>query len=369
MASLGLGDQWRVLAANDFSSSKASAYRTNFPSHNFFEEDVWDISADEIQAPVDLAWASSPCQDFSHAGTRKGFSGQRSSAFFGFWRIISSLQQQNREPQTIVLENVPGLLTSGGGADFSAVCTAFSSLGYNFGVVEIDAANFVPQSRQRIFLVATKRPVPKAVRRDCHDQGLFHTRRVLHAFQSLSQEMQERWIWWKLPEPHSAPPPLSAVLEPWNVANWHTLDETQHLLSMLSGGQKERFRVAQQGRERLYVTGFRRMRQFQGLKVQRLELRFDDRAGCLRTPGGGSSRQFLFEVTPNHIRSRVLSARECARLMGLPEDYILPKSANKALHLLGDGVVVDVVRWLNKYLLMPLCQREVVTLNVKRLAA
>jgi DNA (cytosine-5)-methyltransferase 1 len=86
----------------------------------------------------------------------------------------------------------------------------------------------------------------------------------------------------------------------------------------------------------------------------RAEARFDGLAGCLRTPGGGSSRQFLLRVQGRETSARLLSAREAARLMGLPEDYRLPRRYNEAYHLLGDGVVVPVVRFLADHLLRPL---------------
>jgi DNA (cytosine-5)-methyltransferase 1 len=59
-------------------------------------------------------------------------------------------------------------------------------------------------------------------------------------------------------------------------------------------------------------------------------------------------------VEGKKVRSRLLSAREAARLMGLPDTYILPGRYNEAYHLAGDGVCVDVVRFLAKSLLEPL---------------
>lgn len=91
-----------------------------------------------------------------------------------------------------------------------------------------------------------------------------------------------------------------------------------------------------------------------GQKVQRAEVRFDDIAGCLRTPGGGSSRQLILVVDGNAVKSRLISSRETARLMGLPEDYHLPKKYNEAYHLTGDGVVVPVVRHLAEQLFEPI---------------
>jgi DNA (cytosine-5)-methyltransferase 1 len=91
-------------------------------------------------------------------------------------------------------------------------------------------------------------------------------------------------------------------------------------------------------------------------------IRFDGLAGCLRTPAGGSSRQIIVVVDGKSVRSRLLSARETARLMGLPDAYKLPPNYNEAYHLTGDGVVVPLVRHLTRHLFEPLlAQRRIPT--------
>lgn len=94
---------------------------------------------------------------------------------------------------------------------------------------------------------------------------------------------------------------------------------------------------------------YRRTRTEGGKKMQRAEIRFDDVAGCLRTPSGGSSRQVIVVVDGSRVRSRLISARETARLMGLDDSYKLPKNYNEAYHLTGDGVAVPVVRHLAQH--------------------
>jgi DNA (cytosine-5)-methyltransferase 1 len=65
---------------------------------------------------------------------------------------------------------------------------------------------------------------------------------------------------------------------------------------------------------------YKRTRQDEeGNRAQRAEIRFDDMAGCLRTPVGGSSRQSIMIVEGDSVRSRLLAPREAARLMGLPD--------------------------------------------------
>jgi DNA (cytosine-5)-methyltransferase 1 len=114
----------------------------------------------------------------------------------------------------------------------------------------------------------------------------------------------------------------------------------------------EKLRRAQLLKKKIVGTVYRRIRPNEdGVKVQRAEIRFDQISGCLRTPVGGSSRQTIVVVEGREIRSRLLSPREAARLMGVPDEYPLPARYNEAYHLFGDGLAVPVVRWLNIHLL------------------
>jgi DNA (cytosine-5)-methyltransferase 1 len=70
--------------------------------------------------------------------------------------------------------------------------------------------------------------------------------------------------------------------------------------------------------------------------------------------GGGSSKQFLMIVRNAETRMRAINPREAARLMGMPEDYVLPSDPTEALSLCGDGVVVPVVRFLAERVIEPL---------------
>ena len=105
MARLGLGAAWRCLLANDFDPVKARAYAANFPdaAGHLAQGDIWSLSTADLPGQADLAWASSPCQDFSLAGGRAGLNGGRSSAFFGFWRLMQGLDKEGRAPRLIVI--------------------------------------------------------------------------------------------------------------------------------------------------------------------------------------------------------------------------------------------------------------------------
>jgi DNA (cytosine-5)-methyltransferase 1 len=355
MARLGLGERWRCLFANDFDPVKARTYRANFADaeHHFHESDVWSLTANDIPGRADLAWASSPCQDFSLAGSRAGLKGGRSSAFFGFWRLMQALDAEGRAPRLIVIENVVGLLTSHGGTDFTALCRALNDAGYRFGALEIDAAHFTPQSRPRVFVIAAK-----AELKPLEGPGPFHTRAIAAAHARLPDDLKAAWLWWRLDAPARRNIALDDLLEPDEACAWRTEAQTQRLLAQMDGLNAARIETLKALGGRHAGAAFRRMRG----GVQRAEARFDGLAGCLRTPRGGSSRQLILVVEAGKLRSRWLTAREGARLMGLPEDYRLPASQSPALHVIGDGLAVPVVRHLAAELLEPLLAAPVQTM-------
>jgi DNA (cytosine-5)-methyltransferase 1 len=350
MARLGLGPNWRCLFANDFDPVKAGAYRDNFSdaAEHFHQGDVWKVDPADLPRGVDLAWASSPCQDFSLAGGRAGLAGGRSSAFFGFWRLVEALGAD--APRAVVIENVCGLLTSHGGDDFTALCRALAAQGYRFGALEIDAARFLPQSRPRVFVVATRAEVPAGLLGD----SPFHTRAVREAQARLPEDLAQHWLWWRGEAPARRNADLASLLEPDDRVAWRPPEQTERLLALMGPLHRARVEAARTSGARTVGAVFRRMRIEDGRRVQRAEARFDGLAGCLRTPRGGSSRQTLVVVEGGEVRSRLVSPREGARLMGLPDSYVLPAAATSALHVVGDGVAVPAVRWLAAQILEPL---------------
>lgn len=349
MARAGLGEAWTCLFANDFDPLKARTYRANWPGKPLAEGDVWKISPEQLPGRADLAWASSPCQDFSLAGGRAGLQGGRSSALFGFWRLIEALDEQGRAPRALVIENVVGLLSSHGGADFAALAEALAGRGYRFGALEIDAQAFLPQSRPRVFVLGVREPPPATL----IGASPFHTPAVRVAHAALPDRLKTHWLWWSPGAPPRRNTALADLLEPDDQVAWHRPDQTRRLLSLMAPLHTAKVEAARASGERRVGAVFRRTRMEDGHRMQRAEVRFDGVAGCLRTPRGGSSRQLLMVVENGEPRTRLLTGREGARLMGLPDDYLLPKATTGALQVVGDGVAVPVVRFLAERLIEP----------------
>ncbi|MCF7779680.1 DNA (cytosine-5-)-methyltransferase [Sulfitobacter sp. M220] len=356
MVRAGLGVQWRCLFANDDSPQKARIYRRNWGCEALVLADIAALTSADLPGAPDLVWGSFPCQDLSVAGAGAGLAGQRSGSFWSLIGLLHDLTDQGRAPPLIVLENVLGTLSANGGADFTALCRAVAGLGYDLGAVVIDAADFLPQSRPRLFIIAARKGItpPDAVLSK-GPQSLWHPPAIVTAYQRLPQVLQKRWRWWAMPTPAPRVLKLADLIDLGLPAdNWDTPLKTRKLLLMMNETHLQKVAAAKTQGGPMIGTIYKRTRSEQGQKFQRAEVRFDDLAGCLRTPGGGSSRQQLLVVSRDAIRSRLISPRETARLMGLSESYKLSEKASEAYHLTGDGVAVPVVRYLAKWLLEPL---------------
>jgi DNA (cytosine-5)-methyltransferase 1 len=364
MARAGLGESWRCLFANDFDPMKVATYVRNYGDADMKLEDVAGLTLKDLPSgPSDLAWASFPCQDLSLAGDYRGLGRERDGAltrsgtFWPFWKLMRGLAEAGRSPRTIVLENVYGCLTSHAGKDFAAIGSALSSSGYRFGAVIINASHFVPQSRPCVFFIAIRSG--ELVPSDLTSDGpvvRWHPKALVNAFHGMSESAKKHWIWWNAPAPPVRNARFADIIEdePTGV-EWHSVAETRHLLGLMSAVNRGKVDAAKRADRRMVGGVYRRTRRdATGAKCQRAEVRFDDIAGCLRTPAGGSSRQSILVIDGPRVRSRLLSPREAARLMGLDDSYILPERYNDAYHVCGDGVCVPVVRHIAQTLIEPI---------------
>jgi DNA (cytosine-5)-methyltransferase 1 len=357
MARAGLGPEWHCLFANDFDHKKGRIYRENWGGEELKTADVGTLTSADLRGDADLAWASFPCQDLSLAGGGAGLRGDRSGTFWPFWNLMKGLITEGRAPRLLVLENVCGTLTSHDGKDFATIIGGFYDAGYAVGAVVIDAALFVPHSRPRLFIIGVRGDVeiPAAVRAE-GPSAPWRTRTLEAAYDKLPPKVRRGWVWWSIPTPPERKSTFSDLIEedPRGVP-WFSAEETRRLLSMMSPVNRAKVAEAKRQNRRMVGGVYKRTRPNEtGLKVQRAEVRFDDVSGCLRTPAGGSSRQVIVIVDGQSVKARLISTRETARLMGLPEEYVLPENYNEGYHITGDGVVVPVVRHLAQHIFEPI---------------
>jgi DNA (cytosine-5)-methyltransferase 1 len=353
---LGLGAGWNCVGANDHDSKKVAAYSANFGGSGLVHGDVASLKVADIPDNLDLAWASFPCTNVSIAGSRAGLDGTASGAFWPCWSLIRQKIDRGNGPRVIALENVRGLISSGGGSDFAAVIGSLVSAGYRVGAMLVDAILFVPQSRKRVFIVAV--PADTTIPADLFTTTAtdpFHSPDLIRAVEALPPAIRSAWVWWHLPEPPPLQSRLSSLLEPDSAElRWHTVAETADLLSTMGPLDAERLALASASGRREIGTIYVRSRIDAGGRQRRANNRFDGFASCLVTPNGRGSSQIILIVDGPVAKTRYMSKVEGARLMGIPASYVIPGGYNAAFGIFGDGVAVPVVRHLARYLLEPL---------------
>ncbi len=340
---------WKIAYANDICPGKFEMYRANFEDadDHFVVEDIHDVLAADVPTVL-LATASFPCNDLSLAGARAGLKGSQSSAFYGFARILREMRC--RRPRFILVENVSGLLSSNDGKDFREVMLTLNKLGYSVDPFIIDASHFVPQSRQRLFIVGELRSDSALKAEDRAEAAEFYQSeirpRALAEFVFNNPDID--WRLRELPKLPQSLRRLISILEdlPHNRSEWWNEKRTAYLLNQMS--QRHRILVDKMidAAGWSFGTVFRRVRAGRSMA----ELRVDGIAGCLRTPRGGSGRQILVKAGFGEFHARLLTPKECARLMGA-NDFTISGSLNQALFGFGDAVCVPVIHWIAQHYL------------------
>lgn len=344
-----------VVWANDIEESKAKLYAANFDASDFVLGDVREVNGSELP-DLDLATASFPCTDLSLAGGRAGLHGKESSMFWEFTRVIAEMGP--RAPRLVLLENVPGFATSRNGADLALAIKALNDLGYECDLFVCDARWFIPQSRQRVFIIGSQTPIeqtetwpsPTPLRPDwlC---------RFIMGHPDLQFQLKQ------LPIPASdSGLGLADMVERLlgDDPVWWDSQRTEQFIDSLSPLHANRLSQLRQMNSLSWRTAYRRTRQGRAV----WEIRADDVAGCLRTARGGSSKQAVVEAGRGDVRVRWMTPREYARLQGAPDFHIDSVRPSQAYFGFGDAVCVPVIEWIAKEYIVPIltggtaCVRE-----------
>ncbi|HET7568526.1 MAG TPA: DNA (cytosine-5-)-methyltransferase [Gaiellaceae bacterium] len=335
-----------VVWANDVSEAKRDLYVAHFGPDDFVLSDIRDVRGDDVPA-VALATASFPCTDISLAGNRRGLHGGQSSMFWEFARVLEEME--DRRPAVCLLENVPSLATSNGGADLRAVIRELNRLGYVCDLFVADARRFVPQSRPRLFIVGSVQTMPES--------GDWQPTEVrpawIGSFVAANPELALQAAPLRLPL--SAAPTLADVVErlAFDDPRWWGPARVASFVDSLSRIQTTRLEALRSSGGRVWATAYRRTRNGRAV----WEIRADGISGCLRTARGGSSKQALVEAGRGEVRVRWMTPREYARLQGAPDYDLGDARTNQALFGFGDAVCVPVVAWIARSYLRPLVDR------------
>lgn len=321
--------------ANDICPKKAAVFCANHENIPFTLGSINDVSGKRLPPSV-LSWASFPCQDLSLAGNGRGIHAKRSGLVWEWLRVMDEMQHR---PLLLAAENVVGLVSTDESAHYRELHMALVKRGYKVGAMLLDAVHWLPQSRPRIFVIAVDARVRIPQKLTSKKPTWVHPTMIQKAATNLTG-----WIWWNLPKPEKRSVTLSEVVD-FSLPCQDAVTSRKNL-AMVPPAHMQRLQTSVLP----VVPGYKRIRN----KKQVLELRFDDIAGCLRTPAGGSSRQYLVLKQGTEWRTRILSPREAARLMGAPETFKLPGTFNDGYKAMGDAVAAPVAMYLAKHLLSPL---------------
>lgn len=343
---------WRTVLANDIDEDKAGLYRAGFadpPPDPLRVGDVNDIDPATIP-PAELWTASFPCTDLSLAGRGAGIHAGQSGAVWGVLNLLNTVAPDTK-PAVVLLENVMGLASSAGGADFHLLVRALNDAGFGVDPIRVDAAHFTAQSRPRLFLLATS--PDRALEMNLHpidpntiEPSDTRPRRLLDAMRAAPELL---WHHRSLPPLPVRNANLRSILEklPDDDPRWWSDERAAYFRNQIHTNHRAVAEKMINSPGPAHATAFRRMRDCADGRGKRsvIELRTDGLAGCLRTPKGGSARQILLEAGAGAFRVRHLTPTECARLQGVTEPLPQQFSDTRLLFALGDAVCVPAVRW------------------------
>lgn len=264
-------------------------------SDNFDEIPDGDITqVDEKSIPDhDILCAGFPCQAFSISGKQHGFEDSRGTLFFDVARIV-----KEKQPKVVFMENVKNFASHDGGRTLEVVRTTMEDLGYTFFYKVLSAVDFgIPQKRERIYMICFRNDLNVA---SFNYPNPFELQKHVEDF-LLSDENMVSHLYVDRPDTYFN-----------GKKDEHYSNKTIRLGIVNKGGQGER----------IYST--------KGIAI------------TLSANGGG-----VFSKTGGYLingRTRKLHPRECARLMGFPDSYIISDSPNQAYKQFGNSVVIDVLQ-------------------------
>jgi DNA (cytosine-5)-methyltransferase 1 len=317
----------RCVFTSEWNKFAVETYRANFEdgSHHAFAGDIKNVKAEDVP-DHDVLLAGFPCQPFSLAGVSKknslgrahGFDDEtQGTLFFDVARIIAE-----KRPRVFLLENVKNLVSHDKGRTFEVICKVLTEdLGYSLSYRVMDSSPWVPQRRQRIIIVGYDADVF-----DCRTFD-FDSIEIPGAGPDLGSEVLH-------PEDGS-----EEIEEPYTVGPLAKVNPKYTLSPRLWGYLRE---YAEKHRAAGNGFGY-------GLVGP------DDVARTMSARYYKDGAEILVNRGPRK-RPRRLTPRECARLMGFPEDHVIPVSDVQAYRQFGNSVVVPMVTAVAKALQVDLVE-------------
>lgn len=173
---------FKIIWANEINPAACKTYRKNFGDNSIVEGDINDVYS-KMPLSADVIIGGFPCQDISINGKMEGIKGQRSSLYSAIVKAVKLIR-----PKVFVAENVGSLLMKRHDESLAKIIADFSSLDYNVSYKLYNAANYyVPQTRERVFIVGTRKDIPSFT------PPKAYAKRILTAKDALSDLETKEW--------------------------------------------------------------------------------------------------------------------------------------------------------------------------------
>lgn len=290
-------------------SSEIDKYACDTYFKNFNEMPLGDITLIKPKdlPEFDIIAAGFPCQPFSLGGLRKGFEDTRGTLFFEVARLIKA-----RKPKAFFLENVEGIVNHDGGKTISVIEDTLKGLGYNFQWKVMNASDYgVPQNRKRWYCVGFRNNLKIGFDgQDCKYKKIY-------AF----------------PQPKELFVKVKDIIDT-NVSSEYAVTDTckQNILAFFGDFKNTK---------RYDTTNTLLANE---IRPSRCNFRCDGISQCLTAKMGTGGNNVPVVVE----QMRRLTEKECLRLMGFPEWYVIEKNSMHSYKQIGNSVVVSVISELAK---------------------
>jgi len=355
---------WSVLAGNDCDQPAGETFRLNFPEASFFEGSISELFAEDIfgecdleQGELDCLLGGPPCQSFSYNNHQRTAADARARLFEDYLRLVEKIQ-----PKTLLMENVPGILTIDGGSVIEDIVTRLGELDYDSAVDIISAEEFgTPQTRRRVFIAASRVgpareliPLPThwgpnlRVKREGRliDRPVCATRRLVSVWQAIGDlpELENGGGEHVAPRPGNKPTTVfQREARKWAPAMYN------HVCHELTEALLKRIKHVPEGGNWRDIP-----RELLPAGMQRARLS-DHTKRYGRLSRGGLASTILTKCDPHWgayvhpTQDRTISVREAARLQGFPDMFQFAGSRlSKQYIQVGNAVPVPVAAALGE---------------------
>jgi len=360
---------------------------------NFDDQPTGDIREIDLIPEFDFMLAGFPCQSFSYAGKQQGFGDTRGTLFFEIERLLKIYN-----PQGFILENVRGLTTHDQGRTFKTIIHALEQIGYGVHYLLLNSSNFgVPQNRVRIYILGLlgKKPVitlmsdrgatdSHTFKKQQYQLNLFdHTDAVVKVKHILEKKVSENYYLSKKFEQQL----FDAVDGKFeklhgvrlidfrggnSIHSWHlgikgkcTKDERDFMDALISHRRHKEFGDHQDGKSLTIeqIKTFSDHENIENIINSLIEKKYLKEMNGRYNPVSGNMSFEVFKfLDPESIsitltssdanklgvvqngRPRRITPRECARLQGFPESYILHSDDSATYKQFGNAVSVPVIQ-------------------------